>query len=105
MDWRLVMSVTKERRLTRLEKWSPEEKAMWIKSYHEAPDSAKFIPDIIALVHYCSTSWLQQMRCNGAGIPFQKVSKKSILYMKGDVEAYFSAQPILNTSQTYIKKT
>ena len=89
-----------KKRLTELDRMTPEQKAGEAIKYWAAPDDAMFSPVVIAIVYKLSLSWLQQRRCTGTGIKYFKPDPKSrtVLYKKSDAIQYFSQRECRNTS-------
>jgi len=85
------------KRLTKLDRMTPEEKLTENHRFWASPNTALFPPETIAIVFDVSLSWLQVKRCTGGGIPFIKGLRK-VHYQKSDVLEFFDKEKLQNTS-------
>ncbi|MEB4800563.1 DNA-binding protein [Acinetobacter soli] len=85
------------KRPTKIDRMTPEEKLVHTKQFWIAPNDAVFPPETIAVVFNVSLSWLQLKRCTGDGIPYTKGARK-ISYQKSDVIDYFDRKKLNSTS-------
>jgi hypothetical protein len=84
-------------RVTKIDRMTNEAKQNAIHKFWNLPEEAIFPPEIIALVCDVSLSWLQVKRCKGDGIPFVKIGKRKIGYVKKDVLNFLHNRKCINT--------
>ncbi|RYY79963.1 MAG: DNA-binding protein [Moraxellaceae bacterium] len=93
------MGATAKKRLTKLDKMTPEQKAAEAIKFWAAPADAMFSPETLAIVFKKSLPWFQLKRCTGGGIPFSKPDKgRDVFYKKADALAYFDKNQMHSTS-------
>lgn len=93
------MVVTAKKRLSKLDKMTPEQKAAEAIKFWAAPDDATFPPETLAVVFEMSLPWFQLKRCTGGGIPYSKPEKgRGVFYRKADAIAYFNKRKMDSTS-------
>ncbi|PVZ86950.1 DNA-binding protein [Serratia sp. S1B] len=87
-----------KKRLTKLDRITPEQILIETNRFWNSPTDAYFPPETVAVVFDVSLSWLQLKRCVGGGIPFTKASARRIRYQKQDILEFFDQKKLNNTS-------
>ncbi|MEO8401049.1 MAG: DNA-binding protein [Gammaproteobacteria bacterium] len=88
------ISTSKKKALT------SSEKAAFSQHFWDAPLDALFDQKTVAVITSHSTSWCENMRWKGGGIPYLKFAHKC-LYRKRDVLAWLEKQQIVTATCQY----
>lgn len=86
------------KRVCKLNTMTQQEKEAAKKEFWQASNDETFPPETVAIVLHASTYWLQKKRCEGGGIPFSKVHKRQVNYVKSDVLDYINKNKMAHTT-------